>query len=81
MSGTAAPLWAGFIDFLLNAHTVLLEAAMGRSRGAIGGQDVARIGSSALVVNPVLPAIKRGRYAINGPSGSTFNALLASDLA
>jgi hypothetical protein len=34
-----------------------------------------------LVVNPILPAIKRGRYAINGPGGSTFNALLMSDIA
>ncbi len=53
---------------------------MDRRRGAIGGQDVARIGSSALVVNPILPAIERGRNAINGPGGSTFNTLLASDI-
>ncbi|CDS97615.1 hypothetical protein VCR9J2_1070004 [Vibrio crassostreae] len=34
-----------------------------------------------MVLNPILPAIKRGRYAINDAGGSTFNALLASDLA
>ena len=54
---------------------------MDRSRGAIGGQGVARIGSSALVVNPILPAIERGWNAVNGAGGSTFNALLISDIA
>ena len=32
-------------------------------------------------VEPIFPAVERGGNAINGAGGSTFKALLASDLA
>ncbi|CDS94632.1 hypothetical protein VCR4J5_1100002 [Vibrio crassostreae] len=66
---------------MLDAHPILLKAAMSSLSRTVFRKSCAGIRSVTLMVDPIFPAIERGRNAINGAGGSTFNALLISDIA
>lgn len=81
ISGSACLLSTTLCDLLLDAHPILLKAAMLSLSRTVFREVCAGIRAVTMMVYPIFPTIERGGNAINGAGGSTFNTLLASDLA
>jgi hypothetical protein len=81
VSGSAGLLSTTLCDLLLDAHPILLKAAMSSLSRTVFREGCTGIRSVTLMVDPIFPTVERGGNAINGAGGSTFKALLASDLA
>ncbi|CDT61764.1 hypothetical protein VCR19J5_640002 [Vibrio crassostreae] len=81
VSGSACLLSTALCDLLLDAHPILLQAAMSSLSRTVFREVRAGVRAVTTMVNLIFPTVERGGNAIHRACGSAFKTLLASDIA